>query len=340
LRLRATFPVYRAEKRDLEYNLTNYGVPEEHPVSKAPDGKNLLAIRPTACVKSDNFSKICEGTIDCSKCTGCLACQIGIAQPKDGVDEVGIPSEEVFFSYKDLSRKFFQGTFCSFPSNSSKALPIIGRFDHYSGEINERNFTNPLIACYLWESTLRKPYVSCSPGHELNLDCSIFSGEREGHLDVTLRTISGAEKYLFVGEGKCNVESLLRDSVREQQKKYEQQIIALGNKHNFRSLFSYIVGGAEEPMYPPDVHEVSRNILNRGKFFDDILRNNKRFISIHALRGLGVLFIASEGKIGVENTLFKIFENEKICGLVLGGPVLYENDKFTLANLNDYVSIH
>lgn len=340
MKLRATFPVYRGRIRNLEHNLINFGNAEEYLVSKARDRRNLLAIKPTSCAKIENCSKICEGTIDHDKCTGCLACQIGIASPQDGVDEVGIPSINIAHSYCDLSREIFKGNFVSYPSTASKARPIIGRFDEYTGGIDEGDFTNPLAACYLWESSGGKAYVSCSPGHELSLDCSIFSGEREGHLDITLRSIYDGEKFLFVGEGKCNVDSLLRDSVREQQKKYEQQIVSLGAKHGYRSLFSYVVGGNEEPLYPPSVTGVSGNVLNRGKFFHDILGNKKRFISINALRGLGILHISSGGSACIENTLFRLFQNEEVCGLVLGGPVLYQDHRFIIGNLSDFLTKH
>jgi hypothetical protein len=255
------------------------------------------------------------------------------------VDESGIPAEKGCNSYVNMAKLFFKGNYTCYPSLHNSVLPLIRRFNEYTGNLDERNFTNPLIACYLWELSLGKAFVSCSPNHELGLDIPLLLGEREGHLDITLRTFLGDKKFLFVGEGKRNVTALLNDSSREQQKKYENCIRAIAFSHKFTPLFSYVVGGEEEAMYPSTVEGVPGR-LYRDKFFHDVLIRKKRFISLHALRGLGVLYIASGGKLGLENTLFPLFENEEVYGLVLGGPVFYENHKFVMGKLDDFVPIH
>ncbi len=335
-----TFPVFRYRNSEFEENLVNFGTPENYLVSKDKNN-NLLAIKTGDCIKDiKTSSMICEGTIDYNKCTGCLACQIGIAQPEDGVDEVGMPCESIHNSYKKLSKRFFQGSYITYPSKNAKTYPIVGRFNTYTGYTDERNFTNPLAACYLWELSGGKAFVSCSPNYELSLkDVSIVTGNREGHLDVTVRSFYEAKKYLFVGEGKKNVDCLLADSSREQQKKYECHINALGEKHGYLPLFSYLVGGEEEPMYPSGVDGITMHI-NRNRFFDDIERNKKRFISLHALRGLGVLFISSSGKQCFEKILFSLFENKEVYGLVLGGAIVYRDKHFILDKLDNYVTFH
>lgn len=337
--LRATFPVFRSRKRKLKDNLIDHGVAEEYLVSKDDNNRDLRAIRPEKCFKNEEFSTLCEGEIDVNKCTACLACQIGVAKYHDHVDEYGIPAQKGCYSYADLAKLFFNGNYACYPSMHNSVRPMIKRFDEYTGNLDERNFTNPLIACYVWELADGKAFVSCSPNHELSLDVSLLSGEREGHLDVTLRTFLRDERFLFVGEGKKNVAALLNDSSREQQKKYEKHIREIASSLEFNVLFSYVVGGNEEAMYPSTVKGVP-NYIYRNKFFHDVLNRKKRFVSLHALRGLGVLHIASSGKVCLESTLFPLFENEEVYGLVLGGPVLYENNRFVLGRLDDFVPIH
>ncbi len=338
MKLRATFPVYRYKVSDFEENLVNFGTSENYGVTRDKNN-DLLAITAQSFIKdSKTQSIICEGTIDYNKCTGCLACQIGIAKPSEGVNEEGLPSESIFYSYKELSERLFQGNYTTFPSRSAKINPIIGRFNKYTGSQSEQNFTNPLAACYLWELSGGQAFVSCSPKHELSLkDVLLEAGSREGHLDVTLRSFFGGDNYLFVGEGKKNVACLLSDSSREQQKKYEHHIASIGQKHDYLPLFSFLIGGEEEPMYPSDVEGITMQV-NRGKFFYDIERNKKRFISLHALRGLGILFISSGGKVCLEKILFPLFENEEVYGLVLGGAIVYRNKHFALENIENYVT--
>lgn len=340
MRLRATFPVFRHRNRKLEDNLVHFGDFEEYLVCKDQNNRDLLAILPQKCSRNKiNNSTICEGNIDENKCTGCLACQIGIADPNDGVNQIGIPSESVDFTYEDLSEVIFSGKYTAYPSKHNRARPISRRFNNYSGERDERNFTNPLIANLLWATSHnKKRFVSCSPNHELSLDISILAGEREGHLDVTLRTM-GVEKYLFVAEGKRTVESFLADSSREQQKKYEARIHEIGQPRGYSSVFSYIIGGNEEPMYPSGTSGVPM-FVHRNRFFNDVLRNKKRFISLHALRGLGILFISSNRKLNLENVVIPLFENQDIYGLVLGGVVVRENGRFVLRDLQDFISFH
>lgn len=341
MKLRATFPVFRCQTRDFEDNLVDFGGSEDYLVSKDKNNRDLLAITPKNCAKDINtLSTICEGIIDSNKCTGCLACQIGIAQPENGVNNMGLPSESIHYSYKELSKQFFKGSYVTYPSKNAITRPIVRRFDAYTGGIDECNFTNPLAACYLWEISGGKAFVSCSPNHELSLKgVSILTGSREGHLDVTFRSLYEGQKYLFVGEGKKNVDSLLNDSSREQQKKYERHIKALGEKHGYLSLFSYLVGGEEEPMYPSTVDGITM-CINRNRFFEDIKKNGKRFISLHALRGLGILFISSEGKQCLEKILFSLFKYSEVYGLVLGGAIVYRDKQFVLDKLDKYVIFH
>ena len=154
---------------------------------------------------------------------------------------------------------------------------------------------------------------------------------------MTLRTIYENKKYLFVVEGKRNVKSFLTDSSREQNRKYERRIREIGEKLGYVSLFSYIIGGCEEPMYPPMTPDMPKNVKYQKKFFMDILKNKKRFISMHALRGLGILYISSKGDLGLENVLYKIFEDVNVYGLVLGGVVAYRQNKFVLESLHEYI---
>jgi len=339
VRLRATFPVFRGKRRRLEDNLLSFGRPEEYLVSKERNNRDILAIKPSECFKNDvEHYTICDGNIDQNNCTGCLACQIGIAKPTDGVDRLGIPSEEIHHTYEKIAKTLFKGEFVAYPSNNNISRPILRRFNEYTGSWDERNFTNPLIACYLWAISSGQKFVSCSPNHELSLGLSILTGEREGHLDVTLRSIFGGRKYLFVAEGKRDIESFLSDSSKEQQKKYEERIEEIGEQFGYTSLFSYIIGGNEEPMYPSTVANVPIYV-GRNRFFDDILRNDKRFVSIHALRGLGVLFISSEGRLCLEDVLFRLFEDENVYGLVLGGPIIKENKRFILGSLHNFIAI-
>jgi hypothetical protein len=340
MKMRATFPVFRYHNRRLEDNLINQGIAEEYLVSKDKNNRDLLAILPTNRVRNEKeHYTVCDGSIDRRKCTACLACQIGLATPDDGVDEVGIPSSQPCYSYRHLADFIFKGNYVALPSRSNIASPILKRFNEYTGDWDERNFTNPLIGCYLWAISGGKAIVSCSPNHELSLDVSLLTGEREGHLDVTLRTFYEGKKYLLVGEGKRNVNSFLNDSSREQQKKYENRIEQIGKKFGYVSLFSYIIGGNEEPMYPATVSNVPMFIY-RNNFFNDIHRNGKRFVSLHALRGLGVLFISSKGKLCLENILFPLFRNENVYGLVLGGPIVRHNKEFVLDSLDNFISIH
>lgn len=340
MKLRATFPVFRSRKRRLEDNLINFGSAEEYLVSKDQNNRDLLAIVPQSCFKNEaEHYTVCYGNIDLNKCTACLACQVGIAKPDDGVDQTGIPSERIHLTYDTIAKYLFKGNYVVYPSKHAVARPISRRFNEYTGNRDERNFTNPLIACYLWAISGGKAFVSCSPNHELSLGVSILVGEREGHLDVTLRTLFKNSKYLFVAEGKRDVEALLNDSNREQQKKYERHIRELGKKFGYTSLFSYVVGGNEEPMYPSTVTEAPMYI-HRNRFFDDIYRHDKRFVSLHALRGLGVLFISSKAELCLEKILFPLFENANVRGLVLGGVVVQRDKKFFLDDLDNYISIH
>jgi hypothetical protein len=334
-----TFPVFRYKSRKLEDNLLHYGYPEEYLVSKDQNNRDVLAILPERCFKNkEKHYTICDGAIDHNKCTGCLACQIGVANPTDGVNHMGIPSEQVHYTYEKMANLFFKGKYVTYPSKQNVVRPLLRRFDEYTGNRDERNFTNPLIACYLWAISSGDGAVSCSPNHELSLDVSLVTGEREGHLDVTLRTSLKGRKYLFVAEGKRDVDSFLGDSTREQQKKYEKRIEEIGRKFGHLSFFSYVIGGKEETMYPSTVAGVPMHI-HRNRFFHDILRNEKRFISIHALRGLGVLFISSKGKLCIENTLFQLLENKYVYGLVLGGLIVRKNERFFLQNLYDFITI-
>ena len=151
MRFRATFPVFRYKSRKLEDNLLHYGYPEEYLVSKDQNNRDLLAISPERCLKNkEKHYTICDGTIDHNKCTGCLACQIGVANPTDGVNQIGIPSEEVHYTYEKMANLFFKGKYVTYPSKQNVVRPLLRRFDEYTGNRDERNFTNPLIACYLW----------------------------------------------------------------------------------------------------------------------------------------------------------------------------------------------
>jgi len=337
VRLRATFPVFCGKSRKLEDNLTEYGSFEEYLTCKAENNRDILAIKPKECSKA-KYHTMCVGSIDSYKCIGCLACQIGIAKADDGVDETGIPSDRICYTYENLAKSFFRGNYVSFPSTENVARPILRRFNQYSGELDERNFTNPLVACYLWELSGGEAFVSCSPNQELSLDVSIVSGEREGHLDVTLRTLLNGNKYLMVAEGKRDIQSFLNDSSREQQKKYEDRITKIGENFGYIALFSYVIGGSEEPMYPGTTNGVPM-FIRRNRFFADILRNGKRFVSIHALRGLGAVSISSGGKTFLENTLFTLFKNENVYGLVLGGAILHDGRKFVLEDLHKLLTI-
>jgi len=341
VRVRATFPVWRSNSRIFKENITRYGEADEYLVCKDKNNKDLLAILPKECyADAESHTIICDDGIDKHKCTGCLACQIGITKSHDGVNQLGIPSNEVYYTYDKLAGSFFKGIYTCYPSTNTIARPILTRFNNYTGEWDERNFTNPLIGCYLWSISGGNAYVSCSPSHELSLDVPIFRGEREGHLDVTLRSAFGGEKFLFVVEGKRNVGTFLNDSKREQKKKYEKGITDIGTDLGYNTLFAYVIGGTEEAMYPPRTSQKAAAVLNRRKFFNDILKEEKRFISMHALRGLGVLYIASEGYMCLENTLFPLFKNDNVYGLVLGGAIVFNGEEFFLDDLFKYIPIH
>lgn len=339
MKIRATFPVHVPKDRKFENCLIHFGEIEQFLICKSKNNRDCLAIDPQNCEYDEiSMSTICENHLDERKCTGCIACQIGLAQPHEGLNAIGVPVLKPHYTYSELAEQFFNGKYVAFPPEGDISRPAMKKFNDYTGNWDERNFTNPLIAAYIWATSKGTTYVSCSPNAELSLSLSPIRGEREGHLDVTSRSFYRTKKYLFVGEGKRNVKVYLDDSKRDQQYKYEEHVNQQGTKHDFLTLFSYVIGGNEEPLYPISCHKDNIPKYNR-KFYYDICENRKRFISIHALRGLGILNIASESKIGIENTIFPLFENRNIYGLVSGGAVVFDGKNFLLENLSKYVAI-
>lgn len=317
--------------------MIDYGTAEEHLVCKQENNKDILAIIPENCIKAVNDDyTICSGAINQNLCTGCLACQIGIATPQDGVNYLGIPCDLPIYTYDCLKKNIFNGQYQTFPSNKSEVRVLTRRFNQYT-KSNETKRTNPLIGCYLWSMSNGKRALSCSPHHELALDVGLIQGKREGHLDVTLRN-KNEKKYLFVAEGKRDITSFLGDSTREQQKKYEKRIKEIGNSFDHQSLFSYVIGGPEEPLYPQKTENLPFH-AKRKTFFHDVERNEKRYISIHALRGLGVLYISSKGKLSIEKTIFELFKNNEVIGLVQGGPIVNQRGKISIQNIRDFIHI-
>ncbi|MFW9890003.1 MAG: hypothetical protein ACFFER_17610 [Candidatus Thorarchaeota archaeon] len=150
--------------------------------------------------------------------------------------------------------------------------------------------------------------------------------EREGHLDVVLA--SPDLSLVITLEGKKTVEDALSSRHRGQWNRYRSVVEESATNRDYVCLFSYLIGGSELPLYPPGVG--APHHMRRSEFFDLIRPNHRRFISIEALRALRVFKISRDPEWSWESFLPKLFSDPSFLGIVSGGIIYREDNRFQL----------
>lgn len=259
------------------------------------------------------------GLISEDTCYGCLCC----LENNDALslNKNGTPcTDKSQINFSELSRSLFQGRFMKVGPNPTK-------FWKHS-EANEKNHTTPIAAnLLLFLSKQRKDVaLRCSPNWELSIDTMDPDDHREGHLDLVL--VSYTERKILVAEVKSSVNSLLRDKNRDQWFRYKEQIYNEVTQKNFEFIFIYIIGGDEYSLCPPnDSNCPTMSNNRRSEFYEFIHDNNKKFISLEALRAIKLQKLSTHREWYWEKWLYEIFSSEKNIGLISGGII---NNSFTL----------
>lgn len=266
-------------------------------------------------IQGNNIEKINR-----DRCYGCFNC-IDIGEI-EYITPQGIPS-----LYKDgnillstICNHCFKGDYVTFGPASKKLS------NHTKKD--ETRITNPLAALYLWRLSANPSNIlfCSSPNGEVSLSTTNPLDQREGHLDVVVSPTE--KKVICVFEGKSSLDSLLRDIIRDQWNRYNDNLHQVADDTGFMLFFSYVIGGEELGLYPTSDKIPHHN--RRNEFYQFISENNKRFISIHSLRTLRACQICLDPTWNWEEWFSELFSNENFVGLLSGGIVMRKDDIYYL----------
>jgi len=289
----------------------------EYFLSKLRNDKNFDFDLLEVCVPNGYaISKPSIDDIDENKCTGCLLCL--------NKSDAKFIKENDSPSYKDsnrdlenISNQFFLGNYNDFSFSD--------KLKRHSKK-SETTITNPLGGMYFWvlSEDPNDIYLRTSPNWELSIDTTYPLDEREGHLDIV---IASGSNFIFVLEGKSSVRSLLDSEGREQWSRYKDNILRKANEYGFNAFFSYLIGGEELPLYPQNSSAPHHN--ERNEFYDFISKDDKKFISIEALRALRAFQLGRKNSFSWEKYFPSLFKSKRIKGILSGG-IVYKRENYEL----------
>jgi len=247
-----------------------------------------------------------------SECFGCLCCLEENDANAFSFSGVPIMSSDEEDTFTHVAKTLFKGRYVNVGPNPNKF--------HAHSSLNEKAHTTPIAAnLFLFlSSSYNDIAIRSSPNWELSIDTTDPRDPREGHLDLVVA--NGKKKRLVVGEVKSSITSFLRDTRRDQWKRYNDAIHNEAKNNGYEALFLYIIGGEEVPCYPKGATDCPSPATDRREeFYDFILKENKRFISLESLRSLKLLKLVNNN-ITWEKHLFSLL-SENVCGLLSGGVV-------------------
>ena len=258
--------------------------------------------------------------IDSEKCFGCLNCIDN--NEIEFVNNQFVPKvdRDQNISLSSMISKYFLGDYPNLPSSANK----LSR--HSSTD--ETRIAHPMAAFYLWRlsSDPSRTFFCSSPSWELSLPTTNPWDQREGHIDVVV--LSYSTKTVFVLEGKSTLDSFLRDRQRDQWNRYYQSLKNTAAGYGYKMLFFYSIGGDELGLYPS-----IQGIPHHGKrkeFYDFIVENDKRFLSLESLRVLRAWQISSDSGWNWEQWFPRLYESKDFVGFLSGGVVVKDGEEFNL----------
>ena len=268
------------------------------------------------CVEPAGFAINEVGEIIASKCVGCLLC---VEEGEfESVDMNSVPTIDGGINLIELAKNCFMGRYYQYNGGD--------RFSNHSAS-DETKITNPMGAFYLVQlsHTPSSVYFSSSPSNECSINKSNVLVNREGHLDISL--ISTELRELFVLEGKKNVRGFINDRVRDQWNQYLPAINEIAEKFEINSTVCYLIGGGEVDMYPAGTGPKGRLHTHFRKVVDS---DEKKFISLEALRAMKATKLTSNRDLSWEIDLIPLINRPDFVGLVTGGVIVREDGHWAL----------
>lgn len=220
------------------------------------------------------------------------------------------------FDYDVFREKFLAGRSIQLPyfEYVDPIMKPYQRFEDFTG-VDEVNNLSSWLAGFLDFS---------EEGVRIGKELQVIQHQspRDGRLDASCYSL--ARKDLLVFEAKKSLSSLIAEKRFEYQiPEYQKELNRLMAESDVRkNTLLLAVGGEETDLYPEGhIDCTTGKVGNLAKtFYSKSTESKIRFVSANALWGLKVVKIAEPDFNPVE-FLTKLFEDDKVLGLLSGGAV-------------------
>lgn len=236
---------------------------------------------------------------------------------------------------EDYVGKFFNGRYNPIPSFKVVAdgFNKFQRFEDFTSRNEVHNIS-------LWSLSCLK---NLSFGAEIRLGKELeilqTKNPRDGRLDV----VALSNNELLVLEAKVSLPSLLSEGrFKYQIPSYEKECLNMLDKYSSEAGIKcglstlLIVGGEETDLYPPDHPDCISGQVGRISqiLYDNLLEYRLKFISANALWALSSIAEVLGKKIYWYEILPKLFREKDTVGLLSGGKVVRNKDRFTVVPID------
>jgi hypothetical protein len=291
-------------------NPNDYLQPNEILVCR-PDGTHAMDL------KNWNHKYI---DINSAKCFGCMAC-VNSPPTFTLFTPHGAPTSIPKSGAHPLN---FIGN--AFQGKVWKFAPNPGALERMSSQ-SEEEVNNPLAAILLWRISINQEqtYFSCSPQPgEVDLNTG---DERKSKLDVVIGEINS--NIITVLEGKTDARETCSSKNRNQWNRYLPALEKVCQPRGITAHFAYVIGGLEDPMYPANANGALTN-STRAAFFHFLKKDNKRFVSLEALRAMYLWKLFQDKDFSWEQNVLPLFGERDFVGVVSGGIIRNSGVSFVL----------
>ena len=278
-----------------------------------------------------------EIIINKTKCIGCLNCLTSKSnfsqlnsEEKDNLWQL-LFEDNCWSSNNIEIKNIFNG--------NRIELPRYNSFHRKYSSFEEYTMINEVEHIAMWGATTLKFLSSQTSvvGREIEIFQSDFP--RDGRLDICAKCNS----QVLVMEAKTDFNSMISENRFKQQiPKYNiecQKIIdeEFASEH-LEFYLSLLVGGSETDLYPPQHKDCTSIVGDKAKkFYDDIEKNQIRFVSANALWVLGINGIFSDSKICWDLLFPKIFSDSSVIGMITEGLIKKQDLDFIIEPISQKV---
>jgi len=277
--------------------------------------------------------------INSKKCIGCLNCIISNPSSIIMNDNTKKDLMKLLFETTTNIQDLVNDTKNLFANNRIE-LPLYDKFERNFNGFEEYTTTNEVEHIALWAVSVLK-FLSSKANSRIGREIEIFKSEnpRDGRLDICV--LSNSE--VLVVEAKTDFKSLLSENrYRQQIPSYFQECKKIVDEYNkdtnskLKLLVLLLIGGKETDLYPPNHSDCTSTVGNQASsFYDELTKNNIKFVSANSLWILCLNAILSNKKICWDLLFPKLFSQEDSIGLVSSGLVVKKASKFSVEPISD-----